>query len=122
MLRVSAMTNDTNIDLQAVNGDVASEGVGVPFGPQLIRFAESIALRDVESVNQSRQELYDLAGKRVVVDAAAVAANFQRMVRIADSIGISVDDMQSEIGQLVRKELNLERFPSAQNTLGISGQ
>ena len=103
MLRVSAMTNDTNIDLQAVNGDVASAGVGIPFGPQLIRFAESIALRDVESVNQSRQELYDLAGKRVVVDAA------------------SVDDMQSEIGQLVRKELNLERFPSAQNTLGIYG-
>ena len=37
MLRVSAMTNDMNIDLQAVNGDVASAGVGIPFGPQLIR-------------------------------------------------------------------------------------
>ncbi|MEM7290925.1 MAG: alkylhydroperoxidase-related (seleno)protein, partial [Pseudomonadota bacterium] len=49
--------------------------------------------------------------------AAGVAANFQRMVRIADSIGIPIDDMTTELGQSVRDELELTRFHSAQNTL-----
>jgi hypothetical protein len=52
----------------------------------------------------------------VVVDAAGVAANFQRMVRIADSVGIPVDDMESEFGKETRAELSLEKFHSAQNS------
>ena len=52
-------------------------------------------------------------------DAAGVAANFQRMVRIADSMGIPVDDMEQELGQAVRAELDLTRFASAANTLEI---
>ena len=56
-------------------------------------------------------------GRRSLVDAAGVAANFQRMTRIADSIGIPVDNMSAELGQQVRQELGIERFPSARNSL-----
>ena len=52
------------------------------------------------------------------MDAAGVAANFQRMVRIADATGIPVDNMQAELGRNVRAELGIERFPSARNSLG----
>ena len=51
-----------------------------------------------------------------MVDAAAVAANFQRMVRIADSMGIPIDDKNVEAGASIRQELELSRFASAQNT------
>ena len=120
MLRVSASTTETDIDLNAINGNPDSAAVGIAYGPELVRFAESIALRD-DQLEQHREALFKLAGGEVVVDAAGVAANFQRMTRIADSIGIPVDDMQAEIGQTVRHDLNLERFASAQNTLNPSG-
>ena len=60
-----------------------------------MRFAEAVARRDAQALAQSRRALLQAAGPAVLVDAAGVAANFQRMVRIADAIGIPVDDMQS---------------------------
>lgn len=120
MLRVSALTTETDIDLNAVNGDIDSAAVGIEYGPELLRFAESLARRD-DQLEAHREALLQRAGAEVVVDAAGVAANFQRMTRIADSIGIPVDDMQAEIGQAVRQDLNLARFASAQNTINPSG-
>ena len=117
MLRVSAMTADTDIDINAVDGDEQGAARGIEFGAELMKFAESLARRDAQGIVRSRQALLTAAGANVLVDAAGVAANFQRMVRIADSIGIPVDDMESEIGRQVRQDLTLERFVSAQNTL-----
>ena len=116
MLRVSALTTETEIDISGINGDRESAAKGIAFGAELMAFAESIAARDT-NIAQSRNNLLKTAGPAVLVDAAGVAANFQRMTRIADAIGIPVDDMQSELGQTVRQDLNLERFASAQNTL-----
>jgi len=121
MLRVSATTTSTDIDLQAINGDANSAALGIEYGAQLMKFAESVAMRDVQSLRDSRQRLLEIAGPAVLVDAAGVAANFQRMVRIADSTGIPVDDMSSELGRQIRTDLSLEKFPSAQNTLEPSG-
>ena len=53
----------------------------------------------------------------MLVDAAGVAANFQRMVRIADSIGIPVDDVYEQNKKQVWEELGIESFASAQNSL-----
>ena len=86
-LRVSAMHTATEIDLQAVNGDADGAAVGIEFGPELMRFAESVASRD-EALERRRRELLEAAGPAVLVDAAGVAANFQRMTRIADAMGI----------------------------------
>ena len=115
MLRVSAMHSETEIDLQAVNGDADGAAVGIEFGPELMRFAESVASRD-EALERYRRELLEAAGPAVLVDAAGVAANFQRMTRIADAMGIPVDGRSLEMGQQVREELGIERFPSARNT------
>ena len=116
MLRASALTNQTEIDLQSINGNQQSASKGIEHGALLIRFAESIAQRDETAIAESRLKLLESAGAAVVVDAAGVAANFQRMVRIADAIGIPVDDMTTELGQYVRQELDLDRFSSAQNS------
>ena len=117
MLRVSAMTTETEVDLQGVNGDAASAAVGVEYGAELMSFAESLAQRDEHGLVRSRTALRQAAGDKVLVDAAGVAANFQRMVRIADSIGIPFDNMQSDFVNSIQTELNLTRFASAQHSL-----
>jgi DNA-binding phage protein len=117
MLRASATTTNTDIDLQGINGDADSAAKGIEFGAELMRFAEAIARRDQAAITVARQALLENAGPAVLIDAAGVAANFQRMVRIADAIGIPVDNMDTDIGKEVRSTLGIERFASAQNTL-----
>ena len=116
MLRVSAMTAETEVDLQGVNGDAASAAIGIEYGAELMSFAESLAQRDESGLARSRTALRQAAGDKVLVDAAGVAANFQRMVRIADSIGIPFDNMQSDFANSIQTELNLARFASAQHS------
>jgi len=116
MLRVSAQTNEVEIDIQGIGGNADSAGQGIAFGSQLMRFAESVALRNQEALRSSRQALLEAAGPAVLVDAAGVAANFQRMVRIADAIGIPIDDPSLELGQQVRESLKLNAFAGARHT------
>ncbi len=118
MLRVSATTTETDIDLEGINGDAAAAAQGIPFGPELMRFAESVATRDAAALAEARQNLLEQAGPAVLVDAAGVAANFQRMVRIADSTGIPVDDMTSPLGTEIRDTLQLNRFAGAEHSAG----
>ena len=117
MLRVSAMTTSTEVDLQAINGDPESAAVGIQFGRELMHFAQAVATGDGDSLPSARRDLLQAAGPAVLVDAAGVAANFQRMVRIADATGIPVDDMDARLGQDVRRELGIARFASARNSL-----
>ena len=116
MLRASALTTNTEIDLQGINGDASAAGVGVEFGAELMQLGEAVAMGDEAQLSTARQQLVELAGAAVLVDAAGVAANFQRMVRIADAMGIPIDDMPTELGQQVRQELDLARFETAQNS------
>ena len=117
MLRVSAMTTKTDVDLQGVNGDAASAAKGIEHGAELMNFAESLAQRNEQELARTRLALRQAAGDKVLVDAAGVAANFQRMVRIADSIGIPFDNMQSDFVNSIQAELGLTRFTSAQHSL-----
>lgn len=116
MLSLSANTTETAIDLQMINGSSASETQEIPFASELNNFAEAVAQRDTTNISRTRDELVEVAGEIVMVDAAGVAANFQRMVRIADSMGIPIDEKSVEPGANIRQELDLGRFESAQNT------
>jgi len=120
MLSLSANKTETAIDLHMVNGSAASDAQELPFASELASFAEAIAERDVAKIDRTRDELAAIGGEVVMVDAAAVAANFQRMVRIADSMGIPIDEKNVEVGAGIREELDLSRFASAQNTPGAN--
>ena len=117
MLRVSAQTTETNIDIQGIRGSTSAADQGIEYGALLIAFAEAVAKRNQPEIDVARQALEKAAGTAVMVDAAGVAANFQRMVRIADSVGIPVDDMDNEFGQQTRAALDLDQFHSARNSL-----
>ena len=116
MLSLSAKTTETAVDLQMVNGSSASDAQGIAHANELASFAEAIAQRDAAKIKRTRDALAEVAGDAIMIDAAAVAANFQRMVRIADSMGIPIDDKNVEAGADIRQELELGRFASAQNT------
>jgi len=125
MLRVSADTKGfEDIDIQAINGGEAMQHSGVRYGAELAAFAEAVARRDTEALPAARETLLRVIGPEAMVDAAAVAGNFQRMVRIADSTGIPIDASGDDENSLkrkallrdIREELDLDRFSSSQNT------
>ena len=87
MLSWSGQQSDLEIDLAAVargRGDV-----GVPYADELLRFASASARLDDDLIEMgnSRQALVSIAGQSVMIDAAAVAANFHMMTRLADGTG-----------------------------------
>lgn len=118
MLRVSTQNSGNEVDLSAVNGDADSAARGVAYGAELIQFAEGVAFRDEERLTELRRKILSVAGEGVLVDAAAVAANFQRMIRIADAIGIPADHVDSDMSREIRGTLGLSSFASAANTPG----
>lgn len=113
---MSANQSKTDVNLSIINGEEINDGGGVPFGLQLMKFAESLATGDESALASSRQALLDAAGPAVLVDAAGVAANFQRMVRLADATAIPVDNVTVAISKNVREELDLDRLHTSQNT------
>ena len=115
MLSLSADLCKSPVDLDLINGD-ANAADTVEYGRLLLNFAEAFARRDEDALLRSRQVLEDEAGSAVVVDAAGVAANFQRMVRIADGTGIPLDTTAAALSTDIRKQLDLGSFASSQNT------
>ena len=116
MLRLSADVTESDVDLRMINGDESALPRDIVHGASLLDFAEAFVSRDEKALAGARERLLAEAGPAVVVDAAGVAANFQRMVRIADSTGIPLDDTSAVLNYPIIKQLDLERFKSAENT------
>ncbi len=85
MLSWSGATAGEEIDLTDVaNG---SGGLTIDHGDVLLRFATQCAERDDAALAVARSDLAEAADESFMVDAAAVAANFEMMTRLADSTG-----------------------------------
>ncbi len=70
---------------------------------------------DDEALTQARNAVVRVLGPAAMVDAAGVASNFERMVRIADATGIPLDDRMASLSKEVREVLDLERFAAAKD-------
>jgi hypothetical protein len=117
MLRASAQATDTQIDLNALLGDETAADQGIAHGQALLAFADAFMSGNKQLLTSARNTLLEATSPRLVVEAAGVAANFQRMVRIADATGIPVDDMSAPGGIAIREALGLTAFASAQHSL-----
>ena len=115
MLRVSANATERELDLGMING-ADPEVSTIEHGVELMKFAATVAGGDEAELENARDRLLDTAGPEVLVDAAGVAGNFQRMVRIADAMGIPVDPVTNELSNDIRQDLDLYRFQSAENS------
>jgi hypothetical protein len=85
MLSWSSTEAGSPADLGAVvegHGDA-----GLPFGAELVAFVEAIAGWDDTVLATARARLAATAGDAFMIDAAAVAANFEMMTRVADGTG-----------------------------------
>ena len=71
---------------------------------------------DDAALDEARDALEAACGSEGLVDTAAVVANFQRMVRIADSTGIPLDNGMTAFTAGIREELGINGYASASNT------
>ena len=78
----------------------------------MIAFADAAVARS-RAVSESRDRVQKALGDAGVVDAAAIIANFQRMVRIADGTGIPLDAPVDLLSADIRHELGINEFASA---------
>lgn len=81
----------------------------VPAGRELLAFADAAVLRDTHEMAAARDALRRTAGDAAVIRAAALAANFQMMNRLLDTIGVRVRraglDLAHELGLAVPPHL-----------------
>ena len=101
------------MDLEAITKGAGDEVAGVAFGAELIAYADAVVARSTD-VPETRDAVHKSMGDAGVVDAAAVIANFQRMVRIADGTGIAIDGPLDLLSADIRHEIGINEFPSAE--------
>ena len=92
-----------------VDADAASHS-GVEHGALLLAFSDAVVGDDDTALAAARAALIAVAGTEALVDAAGVASNFQRMVRIADATGIPLDVPLEVASKDLREDLGLGRF------------
>ena len=98
------------MNLAALIDHEAAAISGVEHGQLLIAFAEAMVGEGDDTLTHIRHALIEGMNPEALVDAAGVASNFERMVRIADATGIPLDAHMAALSQEVRDALHLERF------------
>lgn len=88
MLSWSGNETGDQVDLTAVA--TGSDEVGIEHSDVLVRFATACAERDDDGLVEARRSLAERTDVAFMVDAAAVAANFEMMTRLADSTGAAM--------------------------------
>jgi hypothetical protein len=116
LLRASGAISGRDVDVQAVTDDTAAAGSGVPYAALLLAFAEGVAGADDAALARARGAVLEALGPAALVDAAAVASNFERMVRVADATGTPLDPPLVMMTDGLRAALDLDRYAAATNT------
>jgi hypothetical protein len=117
---VSGELEGEQYDLHAVTAGEAAAPVGVPHERELIALAEAVVRGSESELAEARSKGLAALGPESFVAAAAVASNFERMVRIADATGIPLDAPLAVISAGMRAELGIDAFGSAANTPRVS--
>ena len=116
MLRESVELAGESIDFQGLTDPSCGFIKGVPHSEALLRFADAWMGDDEAALATARAAVADALGPEALVDAAGVASNFQRMVRIADAIGIPADPALMAVSEDLRDQLGINDYVSAANT------
>ncbi len=112
MLRASIQYSGADANLSGIADGAKAGDAGIEHGERLTAFADAAVRRDAAELSTARDALRAAAGSEILVDAAGVIGNFERMVRIADGTGIPLDGVVDALTSDVRGELGLENFES----------
>ena len=89
-----------------LEGDAAR--VGVPHGEVLVEFGEAMLRGDPGRQALAREAVFRALGAAGLVDAAAIVASFNAVVKLADGSGIPLEDFKEAATVDLRRELGLE--------------
>lgn len=92
----------------ALQGD--GSAAGVPHGAVLVEFGEAMLRGDEARRAAAREAVLEAVGPQGLVDAAAVVASFNAVVKLADGAGIPLEDFKAAATVDLREELGLERL------------
>lgn len=75
-----------------------------------MQFAEAVLGRDDRRLDAIRAEIRQALGDAALVDAAAIAATFNAIDRVADSTGIPIEDVKADSTADFRAALGIDAF------------
>jgi len=87
---------------------------GVPHAAVLLAFAEAMLGDDMAAQGAARAALHADLGDAALVDAAALVASFNAVVKIADATGIPLEDAKARATEGLRAGLGLDAMRSDQ--------
>ena len=90
-----------------------SDGANIPDASFFISFAEAVVGGDLNTITTARTALVDQCSPEAATDAAAVAALFNAINRVADAIGIQVEESKEARTAYFREALDLDSFKTA---------
>ena len=112
MLRASIEFSGKEASLSGIAEGARAGDAGIVHGALLTEFVDAALRGNSAERSAARDALREAAGSAVLVDAAAVLGNFERMVRIADGTGIPLDGISAAMSDDIREDLGLEAFES----------
>ena len=83
----------------------------------LLAYADAIYASDGGELEKTRAQVRKQMGSGATVEAAATAANFSMLDRIANAVGIQIEPMAIGQTEDFREELGINDYVSAANTL-----
>ena len=84
----------------------------------LLAYADAIYASDSGELERTREQVHSRMGSGASIEAAATAANFSMLDRIANAVGIQIESMAIEQTEDFRGKLGINQYVSAANTLG----
>ena len=108
MLRESSKITGETYDLSLLTG--GSGDGNIPHGALLVAFADAVLGSDAARLAAIRSEIRAKMGDAALVDAAAIAATFNAIDRVADATGIPIEDAKAEATADFRAALGINAF------------
>ena len=105
LLRGSGEHTGDDYDLTAIVKDGVADG-GVAAGAALAAYADAF-FEDGSGFAAARDRLQMEVGEEASIDAAAIVAIFNAVVRIADSTGIPLEEAKAQMSADFRDDLGL---------------
>src|SRR5262249_61155846 len=107
LLRASGEATGHAFDLHAVTEGAAVARSGAAHEKTLLAFTEALVSDEREALVIAHTRVLEELGPEALEDAAGVASDFERMVRIADATGMPVDSLLDEMPVRIRAQSHL---------------
>ena len=92
-----------------------SAEVGVPHARELLAFADAALAFDAATMAWPRAAALAAVGEAALVDAAAVIGAFNGIVRIADAMGIPLEEAKAADSADWRASLGIDRYTTTKS-------